>query len=123
MRALPAVTAGESLYREIEGRFVSFQFVLDIGIRFCYDVTIAEVIWRNNALHKLKGGGYMKRVSIVLLQCLVCLLFGTVLHSVVVSAAQVPVNEATFPDADFRTVNRNRIQHCLRLLLLFCLFF
>ncbi len=44
----------------------------------------------------------MKRVSIVLLQCLVCLLFGTVLHSVVVSAAQVPVNEATFPDADFR---------------------
>lgn len=50
MRALPAVTAGESLYREIEGKFVSFQFVLDIGIRFCYDVTIAEVIWQNNAL-------------------------------------------------------------------------
>ncbi len=102
MRALPAVTAGESLYREIEGRFVSFQFVLDKEIRFCYDMTIVEVTWRNNALHKLKGGGYMKRVSIVLLQCLVYLLFGTVLHSVVVSAAQVPVNEATFPDADFR---------------------
>lgn len=43
----------------------------------------------------------MKRVLMVLLQCFVCLLFGTILHSAAVSAASVPINEANFPDGDF----------------------